>query len=303
MNTVILIPAYQPDHRLIDLVAAIVAAGRGLAIVLVDDGSGPAYAPVFARAEAMGALVLRHAVNRGKGAALKTGFAHIAADHPSADVVCADCDGQHRPADILKVAGRLTHSAAVLVLGARAFAGGVPLRSRIGNGVTRGVFLLATGRHLSDTQTGLRGYPASMLAWLRGVRGERFEYELELLLQAVPAGYAVEEVEIETVYLEGNASSHFRPVADSLRVYRPLLAFGASSLGAFLTDTIGLFVLMALTGNLLASVVGARVVSAGVNYLTNQRFVFSRTTPSARPGGLPPATPPSWQACCWPTIR
>jgi putative flippase GtrA len=170
-----------------------------------------------------------------------------------------------------------------MVLGARQFSGPVPSRSRLGNGLTRRLFFLATGIDLTDTQTGLRAYPAELLGWLCEVEGERFEYELELLLRARDAGHAIVEVPISTVYLDGNASSHFRPVRDSARVYAPLVRFAASSALAAAIDYALLFVLHGLTGSLAVAVVGARVTSAGVNYATNRRFVFRRGGPTSAP--------------------
>lgn len=273
---IILIPAYEPGPHLVDLVSSIRDTDPTLRLVLVDDGSGPDYAPVFDAARALGCTVLHHAPNRGKGFALKAGFAHVMEHFPGEDVVCADCDGQHRLEDILQVAGQVARSPHAMVLGSRAFTGQVPARSRLGNSTTSALFLLATGRRLRDTQTGLRGYPAAMLPWLLRVGGNRFEYELNLLLEAAPAGYGIDEVPIETVYLASNTSSHFRPVVDSVRVYVPLLKFSMSSLGAFTIDAIGLFALMALTGSLLLSVAGARMVSATFNFLANRRLVFAR---------------------------
>ncbi len=270
---VLLIPAYEPDARLLQLLRELAAVAPELEVVVVDDGSGPAYAPLFSDAAVLGADVIGFATNRGKGAALKHGFAHIAAHYPGQDVVCADSDGQHRVRDILRV-GRAVRPGA-MVLGVRAFSGRVPARSRIGNLVTRWVFRAVTGIAVSDTQTGLRGYPAAALAWLGGVAGERFEYELNLLLRARSAGWTVEELPIETVYLAGNASSHFRPLVDSVRVYLPLLAFSASSLAAFLVDLVVLLAVNALSGSLLAAVVAARGVSSAVNFLTNRRVVFA----------------------------
>ncbi len=121
----------------------------------------------------------------------------------------------------------------------------------------------------------MRGYPASALDWLAGVPGERFEYELNLLLRGRGAGWTIEELPISTVYLAGNASSHFRPLADSIRVYLPLLAFSASSLIAFVVDLVLLLVVNALTGSLLAAVVAARGLSSAVNFAINRRMVFS----------------------------
>lgn len=280
---IVLVPALEPDHRMVDLVRDLLVADPCLHVLVVDDGSGPGFAGVFDAATALGALVVRHEVNRGKGRALKTGFHHARALWPGEDVVCADSDGQHTPADVLAVARRVAASRTAMVLGARQFSGPVPTRSRLGNGLTRRLFFLTTGLDLTDTQTGLRAYPAEMLGWLCEVEGERFEYELELLLRARAAGHAIVEVPISTVYLEGNASSHFRPVRDSARVYAPLVRFAASSGLAAAIDYALLFLLHALTGSLALSVVGARVTSASVNYATNRRLVFRRGGPRSAP--------------------
>ena len=269
---IVLVPAYEPDERLLALVLDLQAARPGVRVLVVDDGSGPAHRGLFDDVRAAGCTVLVHGENWGKGAALRTGFRHAAAHSPGEDVVCADSDGQHSVVDVLRVADRVGGGA--MVLGARRFTGDVPARSRFGNGATRLLFRLATGRRLLDTQTGLRGYPASLLPWLLSVPGDRFEYELVVLLQAARRGLPIAEVEIATIYLEGNASSHFRPVVDSLRIYAPLLTFLLSSFGAFLLDTVTLLTLHALTGTLLLPVVGARVLSGGVNFLVNRRLVF-----------------------------
>jgi len=270
---IVLIPSYEPDVRLVQLLQALTAADAGLRLVVVDDGSGPAYARYFDAARAHGATVLIHPINQGKGRALKTGFAHALAHYPGEEVVCADSDGQHSVPDILRVAEHV-RAGADFVLGARRFAGDVPARSRFGNTITRAAFRLATGRDLLDTQTGLRGYAPDVLAWLLAVPGERFEYELNALLRAARQGRPIAEVEIETIYLEHNASSHFRPVIDSARIYVPLLGFLGSSVAAFAIDVVALFVLHAVLGVLLLSVVGARLISASVNFRVNRRMVF-----------------------------
>ncbi|MFC4063994.1 GtrA family protein [Actinoplanes subglobosus] len=267
---IVLIPAYQPDHRLVRLVEEL-GCHR---ILIVDDGSGGPYAHVFAKARIAGAEVITLATNRGKGFALKTGFAHIAARFPGEDVVCADSDGQHRVEDIEAVAVRLSTSPAAMVLGVRRFTGPVPARSRFGNAATRVFFRMITGLAVTDTQTGLRGYPARMLGWLGRVPGDRFEYELKLLLRAARERLPVEEVGIATVYLDGNSSSHFRPIIDSARIYGPLLAFAGSSLLAFAVDAALLAVLVATTGQLVTSAVLARLVSATLNYTVNRSAVF-----------------------------
>lgn len=188
---------------------------------------------------------------------------------------CADCDGQHSVIDILRVACEVDARPATIVLGSRRFTGRVPRTSRFGNAVTRIAFARSNGQRLYDTQTGLSGYPAAMLPWLQSIQGDRFEFELDLLLHAARVGIPIEELPIETIYLEGIASSHFRPLVDSARVYAPLLKFSVSSLSAFVLDAVALFALVALTGSRLASVVGARAVSSVCNFTMNRRMVFA----------------------------
>jgi putative flippase GtrA len=243
--------------------------------VVVDDGSGPDYDRTFAAAEGAGCTVLRHARNRGKDFALKEGFRHIAAVSPVEQVVTADCDGQHSARDILRVGDRVADSAGVIVLGSRRFGPEVPLRSRAGNTLSSVMSAPVIGRRLRDTQTGLRGFPASTLEWLVEVPGDRFDYEFRMLLRAERAGVLIEELDIETIYLDDNASSHFRAVADSVKVVAPLGLFALSGLVAFAIDTLALLALTALTGSMLLAVIGARIVSASTNFATN-RLVFDR---------------------------
>ena len=191
--------------------------------------------------------------NQGKGRALRAGFARARTHHPGESVVCADSDGQHRPEEVEAVADRLADGDPAMVLGARRFAGQVPARSWVGNRVTAAAFAAATGLRLTDTQTGLRANPSRMLPWLEEMTGDRFEYELRLLVRAAREQLAVVEVEIATVYLDHNASSHFRPVRDSVRVLTPLVTFAASSLLGFVVDTVALLALVALTGSLAGS--------------------------------------------------
>jgi glycosyltransferase involved in cell wall biosynthesis len=225
---VVLLPVYQPSDRLPALLRELRDAAPEYVPVIVDDGSSAAAAPVLRQAEEFG-TVLRHPGNQGKGVALKTGFAYAEQSHPGADVVCADADGQHSVADILRVAAHVRASGHT-VLGVRRFADGVPMRSKLGNTLTQALFRAATGRTVQDTQTGLRAYPGALLGWLRTVPGERFEYEMNILLEAARAGHPIDEVVITTTYLDDNASSHFGALSDSARIYWPLLRYAVTSL-------------------------------------------------------------------------
>src|SRR4051794_14251173 len=117
---VVVVPVYEPDNRLLALVRALRCAAPGDAIVVVDDGSGPAHARVFAAARSLGCTVLQYPDNRGKGSALNLAFRHVAAPPPGEDVVCADSDGQHTVPDILRV-GSAVRATGAMVFGARRF--------------------------------------------------------------------------------------------------------------------------------------------------------------------------------------
>src|SRR5512140_3081815 len=135
---VVLIPAYKPSTGLIGLVRDLAASGS-MAVLLVDDGSGTEFRDTFAEAAQFpGVQLLRHAVNLGKGAALKTGINHALCTFPDiAGIVTADADGQHHPEDIRRVAEKQREQPGALVMGARTFDADVPLRSRFGNILTR----------------------------------------------------------------------------------------------------------------------------------------------------------------------
>jgi Glycosyltransferases involved in cell wall biogenesis len=283
---IILIPAYEPGRRLIKLINELKSL-CSYSIVVVDDGSGPAYSDIFREVKEMGCTVLTHGENMGKGRALKTGFDYIRKTSESEGVVTADCDGQHLPRDIIRIAENIDEHTGCIIIGGRRFSGKVPLRSRFGNSVTRSVFSFASGKKLYDTQTGLRGFSVDMLPWLSRINGDRFEYEMNMLLEAGAAGYDFYEIEIKTVYLEQNKSSHFHALKDSARVYWPIMKFSLSSILSGVLDFVLLTVFQVLTGNLLFSVVAARLCSAIFNYTINKILVFDKLKKTAASRSLP----------------
>lgn len=282
----ILIPAYEPNKRLVQLIYDLKEICE-YDIVIVDDGSGDGFKYIFDTAAALGCTVLTHDKNKGKGAALKTGFNYIKENIKTEGIVTADCDGQHLPKDIVMIAETIGEQRDSIVLGTRRFVGKVPFRSRFGNSVTRTIFSFASGAKVYDTQTGLRGFSPNMLDWLCEINGDRFEYEMNMLLEAVPAGYSFKEMGIETVYLEQNKSSHFHPLKDSLRVYLPILKFSMSSILSGVLDFVLLGIIQMFTSNLFLAVVGARVCSAIFNYTMNKVFVFSKFKDASIKRSLP----------------
>lgn len=213
------------------MIAALHAAGFG-AIVVVEDGIPDEDKRLFdSLSEWPTVHLLRHGANRGKGRALKTGIQFVCTSLPDIlGLVTADADGQHTRDDIVQVASALQAAPGCVVFGSRRFDVGVPWRNRFGNQLTRRIFQLLSGRDVTDTQTGLRGFPAPLLPQIFMQRGERYEYEMNVLVYLCHRGIQLIEVPIQTIYDVGNRSSHFRPVRDSMRIYFALLRFYAASL-------------------------------------------------------------------------
>ena len=271
-NYVALIPAYKPSSDLLDLLKNL--SDLSFRIVVVNDGSGLDYEKLFFDCTRY-AEVLHHEKNQGKGSALKTGLRYIYKTY-RADcvVVTVDADGQHLANDALKIVKLAESSPRSIVLGCRKLGKTVPLRSRFGNGITRFVFRCSTGRKVYDTQTGLRAFDGNMIPKMIIIEGERYEYEMNVLLRLAKEDTAIIEQEIETIYLDNNASSHFDAVKDSARIYKEILKFSAASFVGFLTDYAAYSLLLLLGCGLTFSNIVARIISASVNFTLNRRVVF-----------------------------
>jgi putative flippase GtrA len=199
--------------------------------------------------------------------------------------VTADADGQHLPQDILKILASLEEHPDRLWLGSRTFSRDIPLRSMLGNRLTRRVFRFMVGQDISDTQTGLRGIPRQFMAQMLTSPDSKYDFEIDMLIQAAHHGLAIEEVAINTVYLDDNASSHFSPVVDSLKIYFVFLRFSILSMTTALLDY-GLFVLTySLFPYIFASFLVARIGAGLFNYGAGRIWVFkSRNRPAAELG-------------------
>lgn len=242
MNQVIIIPALNPDEKMLRLVRDLRAYGFER-IITVDDGSEAAYRQLFEAAQTLGCVVIRHEQNRGKGAALRTAMRTSQQLYGEVSFITVDADGQHLPEDILRVAEAMELHPASLVLGTRDFSGDhVPKKSLLGNRITAKVFWLTTGIDCPDTQTGLRGIPSCLTDLACETSGNRYEYEMNFLMDASQRVPFV-SVPITTVYEDGNKCSHFRPVRDSILVYKRPLRFVASSLTGAVCDVL-LFALL-----------------------------------------------------------
>ena len=274
MDTV-LIPAYEPDEELIRLAKELNEAGFDM--VVVDDGSGPAYGKIFDEIKPY-AHILTHEENRGKGAALKTGMVYIRDHMPQAEhFITCDADGQHLVRDVIRVSERL-QAGHKFVLTMRKQRENMPLRSWVGNTLSRVVYALLTKRYLSDNQSGLRGFDRSYIDWLVEVERDKYDYEMNVLYYAAKKAIPISTVMIDAIYINNNQSSHFQPVKDTLRIYRSLLGLAIGLFIGLLVAEIWVAVATALFGykHLLFTVPSAGLVAYGVNLLVNECFVFRK---------------------------
>lgn len=280
---IIVIPAYCPDSKLILLLQEI-KARTDSDIIVIDDGSGENYKEVFREVRDY-ATVLGYEKNQGKGHALKMGFEFLRkignVEHDI--VITADSDGQHTVSDMIHTAKALEESHADLMLGSREFTRNVPIKSKFGNTITRMVFHLATGVKIRDTQTGLRAFWGRDLMEMEQIKGERYEYEMNVLLEFSRRKKRIEETKIATIYLDDNKSTHFHPVRDSFYIYKEIFKFMISSFTGFVLDFFLYWIFVTLlaflggTGVLISNV-AARVISATINFEINRRWVFEKTS-------------------------
>lgn len=282
MQKLVIIPSLNPDQKLITLINGLISNNiLPSDIIVINDGSDENYDSFFNQVSELGCTLLKHPVNLGKGQALKTAFAYVLDQFSDpVSIVCADADGQHKVTDIIALANKTKPN--TLVLGCRQFDDkSIPLRSRVGNKVTRSVFKTLCGVSVSDTQTGLRAMQSDVIRKVMLIAGSRFEYEMNMLIETREREIDILQVPISTIYIEENKTSHFNPFKDSLRIYRVFGKFVLSSLLGFLVDIALFTVIFELSTQLLpkstAAVIAAiiaRVISSLVNYTVNKKSVF-----------------------------
>ncbi len=276
-NVTVIIPSLNPDEKLTQTVMELERVGFN-DIVIVDDGSDECFVHNFPDLSLHpSCTIIRHRKNKGKGAALKTAFKYVLKyRNQSFGVVTVDADGQHLAEDVLRCTQKMINSKSV-VLGCRDFSSSnVPLKSRFGNRLTRGVMRLLCGVRLSDTQTGLRAIPSLFLPTFIDVAGDRYEYETNMLIEFKKQGIPFLEEIISTVYIDENKGSHFRPVRDSLRVYKFILSFVFNSVICTLLEITLFYCLIKFLFNdaIVIATALARVCSATVNFTLNRKTVF-----------------------------
>ncbi len=299
----VIVPSLNPDEKLKNTINSLLEVGF-TDIICVNDGSREDCICNFPE-PSENITLLKHDVNKGKGAALKTAFSYILKKrHDSIGAITVDGDGQHAAKDVLNCAIQMVTEADKIILGCRDFSkDNVPQRSKFGNKITSFVFKILCGMKISDTQTGLRAFPAKYYTDMLEVSGDRFEYETNMLLEMKARKIPYGEVKIDTVYIEENKTSHFRPFKDSFRIYSLIFKFTLGQffkylLGSalsFIIDYALVYLLLLLSAKLFdvdfenktaaasvatfVSCAVARVFSSLVNYTFNRKAVFPSDMP------------------------
>lgn len=283
-RVVIVIPTLEPDNKLVDLIKQIrKSCLKNNTIIVINDGSNHTYNSIFEEIRLNYGVVLKdHKENKGKGRAIKTAIEVVLDNFPeTTGIVTIDSDGQHTLTDMISCIDTFLLQDSSLILGVRNFSTGVPLKSKVGNVLTRNVLSLSSGIAIEDTQTGLRVIPKEFMKHLLTVEGERFEFEMTMLLEAKKAHIPIVGVPISTIYHNDNKSTHFRALQDSLLIYSVFLKYAFSAVSSFLIDITLFTVLLKLFAGfsfetvLIASIV-ARAASSLFNYLLNRLVVFEK---------------------------
>ena len=270
-----LVPSYEPDEALLKVVNELL--DNSFTVVVVNDGSAPSFDEIFKKLPPE-VNYLSYEKNQGKGYALKHGFTFIKDNlDPNSLIVTLDSDGQHRVSDAIKICDVCEEEGGI-VLGSRHFGKGTPFKSRFGNWMARTTFLISTHHKIYDTQTGLRAFDFSLLEMLINVKGNRYEYEMNVLLEAIRSEINVKEETIETIYLDNNSGTHYNAFKDTLRIFKEVIKFSASSLIGFLVDYTAFTLLTLIPCDwaywLITCNIIARVISASVNFTINYKLVF-----------------------------
>jgi uncharacterized protein (DUF2062 family) len=225
---VIIAPTFDNARTLPGLLEALRAA-TPLDVIVVNDGCEDHTPAILSRWQGDGRIVLTHERNRGKAAALHTGFAH-ARQLGYTHAITIDTDGQHDPADIAPLLKLSREHPAALVIGARSTESNYPRASRIGRAISNLLIQIESGARVADSQCGLRVYPLESTLHLKN-RAGRFGYETEIITRIAWAGLPILEAPIRCIYhVAGGRTTHFRVGRDSASAVLMHVALLARSL-------------------------------------------------------------------------
>ena len=273
---VALVPSYEPDFNVLQVAKELLE--NDFSVVVVNDGSGEKFNEIFNQLPKE-VHYLSYSTNCGKGYALKHGMKYIKEHFDDCVIVTLDSDGQHKVSDAIRICEECeAQEKDSLILGSRFFDKKAPFKSRFGNFMARTSFLISTHHKIYDTQTGLRAFKSNLLDAMINVKGDRYEYEMNVLLESIKREVPIKEVKIETIYINNNAGTHYNPFKDTMKIFKEVIKFSLSSLIGFGVDYTA-FTLLTLIPNewpywLIMCNILARIISASVNFTINYKLVF-----------------------------
>ncbi|HNX16325.1 MAG TPA: glycosyltransferase family 2 protein [Bacilli bacterium] len=243
-DVIVLIPSYEPDQEIINLVKEL--KNIGYPTIVVNDGSNNSFDSIFEFLKE-NSIVIGYDENKGKGAALKYGIEHIRNNEPNINyIITADGDGQHSCNDIDRVYQELKKTND-LVFGVRHFGKNVPFRSRFGNSFSKITRSLTTKEYIPDDQCGLRGFSRKYFGKMLEISGQKYEYEMNVLMLFQLRHYPIKYLKIETIYLNDNKSSHFSPFLDTFRIQCTIFSHSIISLTSLLLMVASFVLISSLT--------------------------------------------------------
>lgn len=288
LNYVVTIPILNPHIEFLSFVNGLIEYGFNK-IIVVDDGSSTDSANIFDELSKVKQCdLIRHAVNMGKGRALKDALNYYLVKYSNKydGVITVDGDGQYLLEDVIKVNNKSNKFPDSLIVGKRNFfSKNVPFRSYFGNIITSHIFKFFVGGKLKDTQAGLRAIPNNLIYEILKLSGERYEFETNALIYSIQNKIDIKQVGIHTIYLDENKSSYFKPILDSVIIYALIFArflkFSITSMVSFGIDYI-IFSFLSLTldikninTRIFVSAFFARIVSSLVNFYLTKTIAFS----------------------------
>ena len=286
---IVLIPAYDPSDKLINLVNDL--KKYLCTILIINDGSVNCDNIFQELKNNNNCIVLEYNDNHGKGYAMKYGIKYYLDNliNDYKGIITVDADYQHIPSDIEKVAFNM--SLDKITLGSRDFySHDIPFLNKMGNRVTSVVFKLLYGYHINDTQTGLRGIPNKYLPCCINIDGDRFEYEMEQLIYFVNKKIDIEEINIETIYYQKNESK-FNKIIDSMKIYKVMLKesfrFLVTSLVSSFLDIILFTIFLSIFSSIgdlsiIFATFIARIIADFLNFNLTKYFVFNSNEDSKK---------------------
>lgn len=223
---IVIMPTFNPLPNLVDYVKNIIELDVNQ-VIIVNDGSDEKYQWVFENLSTIDhCKVLVHNKNRGKGRALKTGFQYVLKKYPkTGSVLTVGAHGQHTIDDVKLILHNLKIFSNGIILGVRNFrTKDLSIINTLGNSAVSLLFNLLFHKRILDIQTGLRCIPRKELPWLLKVPGESFDYDMNMLIEAIKRDVPIYEIPIGRVRVKKNSVICYDEIVSTHQVIHQIIS-------------------------------------------------------------------------------